>query len=103
MLNFRSREEVFAASGGRCLRGGCRARLGGERTPWTSELGLSPALEGGISPGPGGGSPASGVRRNLKMPFVQLESFMWGERGLLQLWKAGFVGKVLFTLDKGFF
>lgn len=25
------------------------------------------------------------------------------ERGLLQLWKAGFVGKVLFTLDKGFF
>lgn len=25
------------------------------------------------------------------------------ERGLLQLWKAWFVGKVLFTLDKGFF
>lgn len=43
----------------------CRVRLGDERATWTSELGLSPALEGGISPGPGGACPASGVCRNL--------------------------------------
>lgn len=41
---------------------GClRRSFGGEKTAWTSEVGSSPALEGGISPGPGGACPASGV------------------------------------------
>ena len=51
----------FIAESDCCLRCSCRVCLGDERTAWTSELGLSPVLEGGISPGPGGACPAARV------------------------------------------
>lgn len=42
-------KRCFVAESNCCLRCGCRVHLGCERTAWTSELGLSPALESDIS------------------------------------------------------
>lgn len=44
------RRGAFVAASDGWLCCGCRVRLGGERTSWTSELGSSPVMEGGISP-----------------------------------------------------
>lgn len=62
-------KRCFIAEGDCCLWCDCGGHPGGESTAWTSELRLSPTLEDGISPGPGGPAQPRGFVEASKWPL----------------------------------